>query len=179
MSFKDFYTESKKVFVAETEDGFQVINADNYNTMSESFETFEDAVAFVETKLWSLVEKDEEWDELNGLSLEVLEEMESDDFGTSIIIDAIEAEELEYEDELSERLIRKKVVRNGKRMIKIKTDKPGYRVSREGGRVKEVRMKAQELRKRKRGQRIAGRKRKAKAKSIQRKRLISFKKRIK
>lgn len=62
---------------------------------------------------------------------------------------------------LQERLIRKVVFRNGKRVIKFKTDKENYRVQMVNGIPREVRMSPSEVMKRKRAQKLASRKRKS------------------
>jgi hypothetical protein len=64
-------------------------------------------------------------------------------------------------DELTERLVRKTVFRNGKRVIKFVTDKENHRVQMKNGRPMEVRMKPEEVMRRKRSQKLASRKRKS------------------
>ena len=81
------------------------------------------------------------------------------------------------EDIIDESIKRIRVVRNGKRIIKFKSTKDGYRVKMVNGRPREVRMKPQETRRRKRGQRRAVKKRKAKRSQINRKRKRSVRKR--
>ena len=61
--------------------------------------------------------------------------------------------------ELNERLIRKIVFRNGKRVIKFVSDKDTYRVQMKNGRPTEVRMKPDEILRRRKSQRLASRKR--------------------
>jgi len=83
-------------------------------------------------------------------------------------------EEDDYnDDEMDESLVRKKIVRNGKVLIKKKSNKAGYKVK-DG---KEVRMSPQEMRKRAKAQKRASRKRKAKSSQASRKRKLSIKKR--
>lgn len=67
------------------------------------------------------------------------------------------------EDELNERLIKKMVIRKGKKVKKWKSSRPGYRtvMDKGTGRPKEVRMLPSEIRKRKKGQRMGKIKRKA------------------
>ena len=85
----------------------------------------------------------------------------------------------EEEEEMNEKLVKKIVVRGGKRMKKWKSDKEGYRVvlDPDTGRPKEVRMKAAEKRKRKLAQKKASKKRKAGAAQAKVKRKISMRKR--
>lgn len=78
---------------------------------------------------------------------------------------------------VEESVRRRRVVRNGKRVVKYKTNKPGYRVKYVNGRPREVRMKPQETRKRKKGQRRAVRKKRSKRATINRKRKRSMRKR--
>lgn len=72
------------------------------------------------------------------------------------VIDKITKMKSEIEKELSdiditidEVLTRNKVIRNGKRIIKVKTDKDGYKVSLIDGKPKEIKMSAVEKRNRK------------------------------
>ena len=78
-----------------------------------------------------------------------------------------------YPDALSETVRKKRVVRQGKRVVKKVTDKPGYRI--QNGR--EVRMSTSEKRKRAISQRKAARKRKPQQKAAERKRKRSIRKR--
>ena len=55
------------------------------------------------------------------------------------------------EDYVSEKLTKKKVVRNGKKVIKWSTDKAGYKVDMVDGKPKEVKMSSDEKRKREKG----------------------------
>jgi len=119
--------------------------------------------------------------DLETLTDAELDELEATDFGISVLVPENELDELVFSDGdeyLLERIIKKKVVRNGKRMIKFVTDKPGFRISKVGGRVKEVRMKATEVRRRERGQKVGARKRKGKSSQAQRKRKMSIRKRL-
>ncbi len=119
--------------------------------------------------------------DLETLTDEEIEELEMTEYGASIIVPEEEAEKIqlgENENYLFERIKKVRVVRNGKRMIKFKTDKPGYRVQKVGNIAKEVKMKPDEIRKRERGQRIAAKKRKGKQATSQKKRKLSLKKRI-
>ena len=81
------------------------------------------------------------------------------------------------EDMIDEAIKRVRVIRQGKRMIKFKSAKPGYRVQMVNGRPKEVRMKTTEKRKRRKGQRAGKKKRRAKKASIRRKQKRSMRKR--
>lgn len=80
---------------------------------------------------------------------------------------------------INERLVKKVVIRKGKKIKKWKSDRPGYRteLDPDSGRPKEVRMNPAEIRKRIKGQRKGKIKRKAKKAQIQIKRKISQKKR--
>lgn len=76
--------------------------------------------------------------------------------------------------EIFERVVRTKVVRDGKRKIKMVTDKAGYKVV-DG---KEVRMDAVEKRNRKKAAKVSSKKRKSKMTSINLKRDRSMQKRV-
>lgn len=76
------------------------------------------------------------------------------------------------EEILNERVVRKKVVRLGRWKIVKRTDKPNYKIVK----GREVRMKPQEIIRRKKSARKAARKRRAKMGSIQRKRSRSMRK---
>lgn len=78
---------------------------------------------------------------------------------------------------LYETLKRVKVVRNKKPVIKFQSDKEGYKVQQVNGRPKEVKMKPQEIFKRKKSARIAARKSKSKKGAANRKRALSMKRR--
>lgn len=80
-------------------------------------------------------------------------------------------------DIISERLIKKKVIRNGKKQIKWKSDRPGYKVVRDGNRVKEVKMSPTEVRMRKKQQKKGARKRKRTSRQAAMKRKRSLKRR--
>lgn len=84
---------------------------------------------------------------------------------------------LEYTSLFDESLKRVKVVRKGKPVWKVKTNRPGYKVQYIDGKPKEVKMAAQELRKRKISAKKAARKAKAKKNIASKKRAISNKKR--
>jgi hypothetical protein len=75
---------------------------------------------------------------------------------------------------IAERLKRTKVIRNGKRVIKWKTKRPGYRVQKDGNRVREIKMTPRERIQRQKQQRIGARKRKrtSRVSQIKRKRSI-------
>jgi hypothetical protein len=81
------------------------------------------------------------------------------------------------EETLDESVRRKRVVRGGRRVVKYKSNKPGYRVKMVNGRPREVRMKPQERRKRRKGQRRGVRKRRSKRAASARKRKLSNRKR--
>ncbi len=180
MSFKEYFENSlgkvdEEVSIIFSEDhGYELIKHENFEVIPFSFETEEDAKSYIEERQMKLVDLDDEYKELSALTVDELEMLE-DDF--DVVVED-NGEELEYDDGvISERLVRKKVIRKGRRIIKIKTNRHGYRVVKDGNRVKEIRMSSTEKRKRKRAQKIAGRKRKAKSKTIQRKRKISLRKR--
>ncbi len=100
----------------------------------------------------------------------------------TIIIDESEDDVLDQNtlDEIglfSERVKRTKVIRNGKRVIKWKTNRPGFRVSNDQGRVREIKMSPRERMQRKRQQRIGARKRKRTSRISQVKRKRSIRRR--
>jgi hypothetical protein len=123
--------------------------------------------------------------EVNNMSdediLEVLEPMtDDDDIDEEIdfIIDEDELESLDMSELVVERLIKKRVIRGGKRKIVFRSNRPGYKiVKQDGKRPKEIRMTSAEQRKRLISQKKGARKRKAKFSQAQRKRKISLKKR--
>ena len=77
---------------------------------------------------------------------------------------------------ICERLVKKKVIRKGKKLIKWKTDKDGYRVQMIKGRPKEVRMDAKEKLTRKKSAKKTARKNKSKKAQMSRSRSKSLKK---
>lgn len=77
-------------------------------------------------------------------------------------------------DTLNESLVRKKVIRKGKKKVKIMSTKKNYRIQYVNGKPKEVRITAKERRKRKIGQRKGKIKRNAKKAIIKAKRDRSF-----
>ena len=83
----------------------------------------------------------------------------------------------ELSDWLAESLKRKRVIRGGKRIRKVVTDRPGYKVDYRNGRPVEVRMSPKELRVRQKAGKRAAKKRRSRLKSIARKRKISMRKR--
>lgn len=87
------------------------------------------------------------------------------------------AEDYDGIESLDESVRRKRVVRGGRRVVKYKTNKKGYKVVYVNGRPREVRIKPQERRKRKKGQRRAVRKKRAKKSQIARRRKRSMRKR--
>lgn len=92
--------------------------------------------------------------------------------------DDLEDDDLEESYEyVTETVKKKKVIRNGKRVIKWVSNRKGYKIVRDGNRAREVRMSAQEIRQRKIQQRKAARKRKAKKGISQRKRQLSLRRR--
>ena len=64
--------------------------------------------------------------------------------------------------EISEMIVRKKVVRRGKRYVKFTTDKEGYKIVNNNGSRREVKMSYIEIRKRAKAGKRAARKRKGK-----------------
>ena len=123
---------------------------------------------------------DSELDDLL-LSEPLLDDEDFDyDFEDEIDLEIDEDEELDFEDdELSERVQKKKVVRGGKRKIVMKTDRKGYKIVKDPktGRAKEERLSPKEARNRKLAQIKGARKRKGKSGMSQRKRAMSIKKR--
>lgn len=116
-------------------------------------------------------------DELNDVENDMDDDWD-DDWSTLVPDEEDDmAEGLEDIEMVDESVRRKRVVRGGKKVIKYKTNKPGYRVAYVNGHPREVRIKPQEHRKRKRAQRRAARKRRAKKAQIARKRKISNRKR--
>jgi hypothetical protein len=83
---------------------------------------------------------------------------------------------LEFLNRVDEKLIRKRMVRDGKVVQKWKTDKPGvYRVEYdENDKPKEVRMTKTEILNRERGQKTAKTKREGQEKTIEKERKNSF-----
>ena len=96
-------------------------------------------------------------DEMSDLEINMLyeetEEFADDDDIAAEYIDAVEDEDEDEEDEedeeeeIEEALKKKKIIKNGKKIIKITTDKPGFKVV-DG---KEVKMSPQEIKNRKKG----------------------------
>ena len=77
--------------------------------------------------------------------------------------------------EINEKLTRTKVVRKGRRVIKWKIDKPGFKVVMVNGRPKEVRIKSKERITRKKAAKKAARKAKSKKGTAAQKRKRSIK----
>tara|TARA_R110001592_G_scaffold202890_1_gene452556 strand:+ start:112 stop:624 length:513 start_codon:yes stop_codon:yes gene_type:complete len=117
-------------------------------------------------------EDDEELDEWCGFS--DLDEMVITDESEDDILEQSELDEIGL---FSERVKRTKVIRKGKRVIKWKTNRPGFRVTNTGGRVREVKMGPRERMQRKRQQRIGARKRKRTSRISQLKRKRSIRRR--
>jgi hypothetical protein len=107
----------------------------------------------------------------DGSSYDISNFNEDDEYPESCDCDEDDDEELE------EKVTKKWVVRNNKRIKKYVTDKKGYRITMVNGKPKEVRMKPKEMLKRKKAAKKAAKKRKPKAKQAARKRLKSLKKR--
>lgn len=78
---------------------------------------------------------------------------------------------------LSERLTKTKVIRKGKKQIKWKTDRAGYKIVKDGLRAKEVKMSPTEIRMRKKAQKKGARSRKKTSKQAVRNRARSMKRR--
>ena len=98
---------------------------------------------------WYKQEKDEELNEEYTIS-----DVDDVDDEWSLLVNPDE-DGIDKDSEINERLIRKIVFRNGKRLIKFVSDKENYRVQKKNGRPIEVRMKPSEVLKRKKSQRIA------------------------
>jgi hypothetical protein len=117
-------------------------------------------------------EDDEDLDEWCAFTeldeMVILDETEDD------ILDQAILEEIGL---FAERVKRTKVIRKGKRVIKWKTNRPGFRVVNDGGRVREVKMAPRERMQRKRQQRIGARKRKRTSRISQIKRKRSIRRR--
>lgn len=117
-------------------------------------------------------EDDEDLDEWCAFTeldeMVILDETEDD------ILDQAILEEIGL---FAERVKRTKVIRKGKRVIKWKTNRPGFRVVNDSGRVREVKMAPRERMQRKRQQRIGARKRKRTSRISQIKRKRSIRRR--
>ena len=99
-------------------------------------------------------------------------------FEKGIELEDGESDNEDMEEELSEAIKRKRMVRNGKRIIKYISTKPGYRVQKgKNDNRKEVRITPQELIRRKKAAKKAARKGKGKRNQASRKRKLSNKKR--
>lgn len=106
--------------------------------------------------------------------VDILDDLDPDELGEvmDIITDYLEyIDDDDYEYDMDERVVKKKVIRNGKKVIIKKSDKAGYKI--DNG--KEVKMKSGEIRKRAKSAKKASKKRKANKASIQRKRKKSIK----
>jgi len=80
------------------------------------------------------------------------------------------------DDLVLERLIKKIVIRKNKKRIKWVTDKDGFKVQMDGSTPREVKMKPDEIRRRKKGAKKGAKKAKAKANVAAAKRARSLKK---
>ncbi len=98
------------------------------------------------------------------------EEVWEEDGSHSVYVD----ENLVEDPDTDETIKRTKVVRQGKRVIKFKTDKPGFRVAFVNGRPKEIKITPQELITRKKAAKKGARKSKGKKSraAIQRKKSL-------
>jgi hypothetical protein len=136
----------------------------DFDALADAIDTIYRGVGQLEAELAELEDDfDDEWD---------------DEWSAIVPDEEDDMEEANEDIELvDESVRRKRVVRGGKRVVKYKTNKPGYRVKYVNGRPREVRMKPQERRKRKKGQRRAVRKKRAKRAQINRKRKRSMRKR--
>lgn len=119
---------------------------------------------YIELVTESNVQKDEDDNveltinaEMADMTDEQIEEILASD---SVFIDEDEELELEFDCELDdeedtiplkERVTKTKVVRDGKKVIKFKSDKPGYKIVRdeESGKAKEIKMTPAEIKTRK------------------------------
>lgn len=108
----------------------------------------------------------DEWCAFSKLDETVIMDESEDDILEQSVLDEIGL--------FSERVKRTKVIRQGKRVIKWKTNRPGYRVQNKDGRIREIKMSPRERMQRRRQQRIASRKRKrtTRVSQIKRKRSI-------
>lgn len=105
------------------------------------------------------------------------------DLDEQIIVDETDDDHLseEFLDEygyISERLRKTRVIRDGKKKIKWKTNRPGYKVQKDGNRVREIKMTPREQIMRQKQQRIAARSRKRTSRISQTKRKRSMKRRM-
>jgi len=135
------------------------------------------------------LDDEEERDMEESVSSEVLnmDFEEDDDFDDewSVLIDPDEDVEIieagdEYDDDgnLTEAIVKKTVIRDGQKKIKLVSDREGYKTIRtDNGMVREVKMSKEEIYKRKMQQRTAKLKRDAKMDMIQKKRKKSILKR--
>lgn len=105
------------------------------------------------------------------------EEISDEDLGAAYI----EVEEFDDteddEEEISETIKRMKVIRNGKKMIKFVTDKPGFKIVFVNGKPKEVKMTPQEIKTRQKAAKKAAKAKKGKQAQIAKKRAKSMAKR--
>jgi len=158
-NFKEFYLQETKAEEEIINDVMANIIKDVENELSEE----------------ELIEKYENLSEKTlGKISNILDDQIEEEEGTAVF------SEQDCEDaDLNERLFKKIVVRGGKKIKKFKSDRPGYRVVLDPstGRPKEVRMKAAEVRKRKKSQKLGAIKRKAKQATARIKRAISKRKR--
>jgi len=154
-NFKDFYLTEKE---------------------EEQIDSFIEALATDIEKGMSEDEIAEKYGDVSEEMLDVIEKIINDgDF--SALYTEIDQED--PEEEISERLVKKIVVRKGKKMKKWKSDRKNYRIVLDpsSNRPKEVRMNPEEVRKRKRSQRLGALKRKATSALAKIKRKISLRKR--
>ena len=75
---------------------------------------------------------------------------------------------------MSESIIKKRVVRNGKKVIRYTSDKPGYKIDMSSGNPKEVKMSPEEIRKHYKAGKKAAKKTKGKLNQIDIKRKRSL-----
>ncbi len=112
------------------------------------------------------LDEDDQWSAFSDLDEQIIVDETDDDHLSEEFLD-----EFGY---IAERMKRVRVIRQGKKKIKWRTNRPGYRVQKDGNRVREVRMTPRERIMRRKQQRIAARKRKRtqRVSQIKRKRSI-------
>jgi hypothetical protein len=125
------------------------------------------------------VDPDKDWSDkdLADKKKRKKEEEEEDDEDLDEWHAFTDEDEIIVEDSVSESMTKVKVIRDKKVVLKWKTDREGFRTVKEGNHVKEVKMKPEEIRNRVVAQKKAAMKRKAKAKTSEKKREMSIDKR--
>ena len=205
--FKDFYSEESNLVEDVISNKLHEIRTaisegltdeklvEKFEISSKTLEKAKEQISKIEEeeeeigKFFEEFEKDFENDvpeedmieKYKSLSMDLLDKLEELCNEEEDEYDAFYTEDLDLEENpmIAERLVKKIVVRKGKKIKKFKSDKPNFRVvlDPDTKRPKEVRMNSAEVRKRKRGQRLGAIKRKASSAISKIKRKISNKKR--